>query len=138
MSDAIAATETQFKRGDGASPEVFTHIGEVITVPLPNLDSEEIDVTHLNSPSQAREYLLGFKDSGILELPMNFVRTDYEVLLDDYDTQDIHNYQIVLSDETTFEFAGYVKGLGGEAGTGKQVTATVRIRITGGVELVSA
>lgn len=135
MSDAIASTGTQFKRGDGASPEVFTQIGEVITTPLPPLDSDEIDVTHLNSPAGYKEFLAGFKDSGVIEAPMNFVAADYELLLDDYNNGDNHNYQIVLPDSgaTTLEFTGYVKSLGGEATTGDRVTATVGIRITGGV-----
>lgn len=139
-TEAIASQGVQLKRGDGASEEAFTLIGEILGCPLPPMDSEEIKVTHLNSPEGFNEYILGFKESGILEIPMNFVRDDFEQMFNDYLAQDEHNYQYYIPDDsdTTFSFRGRVKAVGGEgAVVGNQIKTNVSIRITGGVSFAS-
>lgn len=48
------------KLGDGASPEVFTHIGNTTSFSIEQT-ADQIDATHLQSTSGFREYKQGFK-----------------------------------------------------------------------------
>ena len=64
MSDAIIGYGTIIARGNGAVPEVFTAIAEVISIDGPGLDSDDVEVTHLSSPGGYREYKGGLKEPG--------------------------------------------------------------------------
>ena len=46
---AKAGVGTTFSVGDGASPEVFTAIGEIVNASGPNISAEQIEVTTLDS-----------------------------------------------------------------------------------------
>lgn len=101
----------QILKGDGASPEVFTALGEVIDISLDSGGAAEIDVTNLDST--AKEFNLGLADYGTVSITMNYDPDDAQqtALKTDYDAQDSGNYRIDLSDspETTFSFAAYVR-----------------------------
>ena len=55
---------TLFKRGDGASPEVFTTIAEVTSVDGPTSVFDIIDVTTMESTGNDREFIAGKGDPG--------------------------------------------------------------------------
>lgn len=55
---------TLLKMGDGASPEVFTAVANVVTLSVPQT-AGEVDATHLASTSGFREYKQGFKDATV-------------------------------------------------------------------------
>ena len=113
MSDAIAGVGAAFKRGDGASPEVFTAIAEINSITGPSMTRETIDVTSLDSTGGYREYITGFRDGGEVTLVMNFTRDGWEAMRIDFTTDDTVNYQIVMPDTgaTELNFAAYVTDL---------------------------
>lgn len=138
-SNAVAGVGTQFKRGNGASSETFTAIAEVLSINGPGMDKQEIDVTNLDSTGGWREYITGFKDGGTVELEMNFTYASYDLLFGDFEDDESHNYQIVLSDSTasTFAFAGLVKACPISVTADQQITANVTIKLTGPVTLTA-
>lgn len=139
MSDAIAGVGTSFKRGDGASPEVFTAIAEVNSITGPSMTREFIDVTSLDSTGGYREFIGGFRDGGEVTLTMNFTRNGYEEMRLDFVSDDSVNYQIVLPDTgaTTLDFAAFVTDLPLTITPDDKVTAEVTLKITGEVLLTS-
>src|SRR5688572_24654951 len=52
------------KIGDGASPEVFTAIGNVTSFGIEQ-NADQIDATHLGSTSGFREFKQGFKSATV-------------------------------------------------------------------------
>lgn len=52
------------KLGDGASPETFSSIGNVVDFTM-NLTSGDVDATHLGSTSGFREFKQGFKEATV-------------------------------------------------------------------------
>jgi predicted secreted protein len=139
MSNAFAGVGTTFKRGNGASVETFTAIAEINSIDGPNMSREQIDVTSLDSTGGYREFIGSFRDGGSVSLDMNFTRDGFVDMQDDFESDSVVNYQIVLSDSgaTTLEFAGFVSDLSVSVTTDDKVTATVSIKVSGAVTLSS-
>jgi predicted secreted protein len=70
---------------------------------------------------------------------MNFTRTTYDLMKEDFENDDAQNYEIVLpdSDVTSFEFEGLVTELPLEITTDDKVTANVTIKVNGQVTVNS-
>lgn len=115
--------------------ETFTDLGEVTSIGF-GPKKAVIDVTHLASPDGWREYKSLFKDGAQLTLSMNLTIDAYEQLFDDYEEDDPHNYQIVLSDDeqTTLTFSLHVTDLPLNVKLDDKITLDVTFKITGGVE----
>jgi len=54
----------------------YTYVGDLTTVGQPSPQSDEIDVSTLDSPGTAKEFILGPVDNGEFEISGNFVDTD--------------------------------------------------------------
>jgi predicted secreted protein len=63
----------QLKRGNGASPEVFTAVAELIDLSPPNIIKDQVEATHTSSPDGFREFIPGLKDGGEFTATMNFI-----------------------------------------------------------------
>lgn len=105
----------QFKFGDGASPEVFTAISEIIDVPSIGTTHRTDEVTHMSSPGGWAEHIgLGVKEGKAFTLAMNFVADDPDQIAL-YQTRVESgakvNYQIVFTDDelTTLTFEAIVQ-----------------------------
>jgi hypothetical protein len=57
----------------GNSPDVLQALDEVTTITPPSSTSDQIDVTHMQSPNRRREFIAGLTDGGEFSCEMNFV-----------------------------------------------------------------
>lgn len=139
MSNAVAAVSTTLKRGDGASSESFTAIGEILSMGQSGMTAELIDVTNLSSSGSYREYVTGFLDAGEIALECNFVLADYNTFKADFEARATDNYQIVFPDSgaTTLDFAAYITNCSITANTGEQVKVAVTLKISGEITLTT-
>jgi hypothetical protein len=133
MSDAISAQNTYFSNGDGASPEVFTELAEVVSIGGPNETSEEIDVTHLRSTGGYREFIQSFKDGGEIPMELNMINanTTQQSLRTDFQAGTVRNRRITFPDGTTCTFSAFVKGIGAGAQVGSKLSSSVTMRVVG-------
>lgn len=135
---AVPGVGTTFKRGDGASVETFTAVGEIQSISLPSRSRPPIDVTDLDS--SIREFVMGIRDSGEVTVTAYFSRSSYLDFNTDFESSSSVNYQIVFPDtgNTTIDFAGYVTDLAGTVGGPDEVVSTdVTIKITGDITISS-
>ena len=105
-------------------------IGEI------NPNSDEIDVTTLDSADGYKEFLQGLKDSGELPLSGLLVKADVGQveLRTGFGTGDIDAVVITFPDATAVTFNAYVKGFTmGAAETNGAVGFGAVLRITGAV-----
>ena len=139
MSDAIAGVGTAFKRESDESSGVFNPIAEINSITGPGMTRDFIDVTNLDSTGGYREFIGGFRDGGNVTLNMNFTIGGYNQMKDDYEDDDLHNYQIVMPDtgETTLEFAAFVTDLPLSVTADDKVTIDVTLKVTGQVSLTT-
>jgi hypothetical protein len=104
----------KFKMGNGASPEVFDEIAEVVDVPGVGVTHRTDEVTHMSSPGGWAEHIgLGVKEGKQFSLAMNFVADDVDQIAL-YQTRVAsggkHNYQILFTDDdsTTLTFEAII------------------------------
>lgn len=71
---AFKGSQTLLKIGDGASPEVFTTIGEVVSIGALGQQNDLIEVTHLEST--AKEYIGGLPDGLEIAVTCNYKPTN--------------------------------------------------------------
>ena len=87
------------KYGDGASPEVFALIEEVISLGGLGATNPLIDVT--SHDSSAREYIAGLADGQELAIECNRVHTALNIqddVIDEVIAKTVFNMQITLTD----------------------------------------
>ena len=73
-ANAIVGTGILLKRGDGASPEVFTTVAEIVSLKPPALSRNEIDVSVHNDGDESK--LLGMLRKGQVTGLLNWLPTD--------------------------------------------------------------
>ena len=61
---------TVFSRGDGASPEVFTDVGDVLSVVGLGGVKDEVEITNLGSV--AKQFVSALADFGEVQLELNW------------------------------------------------------------------
>jgi hypothetical protein len=124
---------TAFARGDGASPEAFTAVGDVTSLNGPNITKDEIEVTALDST--AKEFLGALDDPGeiTLELNWNPQDTEHVNLRTDAEGSTARNYRITWSDlsSTNVTFSAEVMEFSITAEANDAVKASVRLKING-------
>ena len=134
-SQAVVTNGTVLKVGNGASPEVFTAVAEVVDINSPSAAAGEIEVTHLLSA--AKEFKGGLRDFGTAEVTINLLpgNAGQEQIEDDAATGAVRNYQIVNADGVTGRaFAAFVKAFKlAPIAIDKPLQATITFRATGEV-----
>ncbi len=77
-TSAFLGSQTLLKLGDGASPEVFTTIGEVVSIGPLAQKKDLVEVTHLLST--AKEFIGGLSDGQEISVVCNFLPTNTQQL----------------------------------------------------------
>ena len=139
-SHAILGYGTQLKRGDGATPEIFTAIAEVRDISGPNLSRDFEEVTHQASPAGYTEFLPKLKSGSELQFELAFLPGDPTQdantgLLADYESGAKRNYKLVFpfTPNKTASFAAFVQSLQPKAPVNAAMTASATLKITGPV-----
>ncbi len=140
---ATAATlglGTLIKKGDGASPEVFTAIAEVGTITGPSQSSEFVDVT--NQDSTAREFIAGLIDPGEISFSVNYIpdNTTHKAILTDFQDKSIDQYELLFptGDATDkWSFAAAVTGAEVTAPIDGPIQLSVTLKVSGAVTYAS-
>lgn len=131
-SNAVSSMGTKFWRWSEDS-STWVAIAEISAIDGPTMTREMIDVTALDSEGGYREYVPDLRDGGTVSLTMNFTEDTFELMMDDFESNDRQYYTIVLpdADYTSLEFQGLVTEVPLSASVGSQVTANTTIRVTG-------
>jgi predicted secreted protein len=137
MSNAIAGVGTHFRRYDTSSG--WADVAEINSITGPGMTRDFIDVTSLSSVGGYREFIAGFRDGGTVTLAMNFTRETYDLMKEDFESDDDVLYEIILPDPdaTSLEFMGLVTELPLTIPTDDKVTADVTIKVNGQVTVNS-
>ena len=124
---------TVFSRGDAASPEVFTAVGDVVSIAGPAIVKDEIEVTALDSA--AKEFIGALDDPGEITLELNWNPQDSEHvnLRTDAEGSTVRNYRVVWSDlsSTQVTFAAEVMEFSLNTEANDAVKGSVRLKISG-------
>ena len=137
-TSAVLGQGTLIQRGDGASPENFTTIAEVLSLQGPSLDSDQIDVTHQQSAARTRDYIQGLKDPGEVSFDLNYIpgnatQNATTGILNDYATGVSSNFRLrfPVTPAVDWVFAGFVKSFQPSSSVDEQLKASIVIKVTG-------
>ena len=132
---AMATKLIMVKSGSEAADLDITHlksIGDQST------EADEIDVTTLDSPNRAKEFIQGAKDAGTMDFVINDMFDGQVEALDAvFDTGEVRRWKVVFPDgKGGFAFNGFIKNFtNGEVETDGLITRTLTIRLSGKPQL---
>lgn len=134
----ISGQGTQFRRWNSTSG-IWEEIALITNISGPSMSRGTIDSTVLDTPGGYKTFIGALRDPGTITLSMNFSRSTYEQMKDDFESDTVKNYEIVLPDDdtTTLEFEGLVTELPLNTPTDEKITADVTIKVSGQVTLES-
>jgi len=132
ISTAAIGFGATFGVGDGASPEVFTALAEVMDLSPPSDQVDIIEVTHMLSPNRTKEFIAGLTDPGECSFDIHFLpgAGDDTVLQAKRQTATLTNYQITFPGDTTWTWAGILTGYEATVPVNDRMTATVTFKLT--------
>jgi len=117
-----------------SSGESWEEIAELNSIQFPDKTRAVVDLTHLNATNQYHIFKSGFRDAGRVVFNINYDRTQYERLNEDFNDNDPVLYKIVLGDSASSEFVfeGLLTRLSGNVPEGdSKVTCDCEIKLTG-------
>ena len=144
--DQHLAFGTILAYGDGATPEVFTKIGQAKDIKGPNMTRSSVDVTNHDSPAGYLQSLASLRDGGEVTLAVEYDPGDASHNQDtglkylfDLDTRT--NFQLIFPVESDngywgFTFVAQVTALGPAMPVLGSLTADVTVKVAGAVDLV--
>ena len=137
MSDGEVGLGATIAFGDGASPEVFTSVAEVVSMSGPNFSRESVDFTHMSSANDYKEFKPGMKDGGEVTfegrwLPGDSSHDASTGVLSLFEAGSIDNWKLTFPDGSDFTFAAFVTGLSPSiGGVDDPVNMSVTLKVSG-------
>ncbi len=127
---AMGTSLTLKKAGDETDDLILAHvasIGEQTT------EREEVDVTTLDSPDGAKEYIAGAKDAGSIDVEINNCYDGQAAKLDAvFDGDEVRDWVITYPKGATLTFKAFIASLSyGEATTDGLLTTNITLRLSG-------
>lgn len=137
-TSAILGQGTLLQRGDGASPENFTTVAEVLSIDGPNLGSDPVDVSHQSGTNRYRDFIQGLRQAGEVNfecnyIPSNATQNNATGVLGDFQNGLTKNWRMrfPVSPAADIIFAAFVRNVGIQAPVDSQLKLNVTLQITG-------
>lgn len=111
MTNAAIGYDAEFAIGDGADPEVFTKVAEVVSLTPPEMTRDFQDATHLQSPDKYREHVESVLDTGDASITFNFVPSATDTIFAAFHAA-AGNYQITFPNGVMMRFTGSFSNYG--------------------------
>lgn len=128
--------------GDGATPEVFTAVFQVTKITPPKATVKQVDMTHLESPGRANEFMAGFAEYGNAEATMiyDYTNVTHGQMFTDRANGTTRNWRYRLKNsvtgavEQTHTFPGFIIDCAlGEISTEARRELNISIKTAGNV-----
>lgn len=133
-----AAIGTLFQRStDGVN---YTTVAEIYNITGPGGTATEIDVTHHQSDSGYKEFVLGLKDGETVTLEMNFLPAvaGQTVLRDDFENKTKQYWRLDFPDGSLMDWRGFVRQPPSpRAPVDGKLSGTATIRVSGPVTVTA-
>ena len=143
VTGAISAFGTLLKRGNGATPETFTTVGEVRNITGPNLKLDTEDVTNHDSTGGWAEVIPTILHGGDIKFDVNYKPTDATHnatvgVIADMTARTRRNWQLVFPTPapTTWAFAAFVESFNPKEPVKGELSASIGLQVTGQPTLV--
>jgi predicted secreted protein len=131
-----AAKGTLIKKGDGASPEVFTTVAQIgADITGPGQKSDTIDTTTHNQSTPYKAFIAGLREGGDIKFPVFFDGNDstHTGLITTFEAGVPVNWQLVppFSPAIKWSFAGLLTDIGHTYKIKDATMADITIKVSG-------
>jgi len=130
-----AAFGALLKKGDGASPEVFTTIAQVGDITGPSQKADTIETTTHDNANAYRTFIAGLLEGGDIKVPIFFdpANSTHTGLITTLEARVACNFTLVIpsSPTKTWSFAGVVTDLGHSYKLKDAIMADLSIKVSG-------
>lgn len=135
-SQGVSGIGAKVRRLTGS---VWADIAEIVKITGPGNKRDTVDLTSLDSVGGYKEFAAGLRDGGDVKLEMIYRRDSYELMLADFDSDTLVEYEVLLPDpeHSTFSFSGLVTECPLDVPMDKAITFSVTIKISGAPTLNS-
>jgi predicted secreted protein len=132
-TEARVGMGSRFEIGDGADPEVYTQLAEVININPPSMSRDALDATHMLSPEQWREFVPGLKDGGEVSVDMNFIPggAGETQIMANLAADNTANYRITFPNGVSWTFAAFCTGFEPSVPHDDKMSATATFKVSG-------
>lgn len=126
----IKTTLTKIKSGDEGEDLKIAHLTSIGEI---GIESEEIDVTDLDSPEDFKEYIAGTKDAGEVSIAGNIHdEAMIEKMMALANSRSVESWKVEYPSGATWTFSGFVKSFkDGEKTPDGIASFSATIRISG-------
>jgi predicted secreted protein len=140
MTQGLIGYGIHLARGDGASPEVFTNIAELIELSPPSMAKDSVEMTHTDSPDSFREFIPGLKDGGEFTATVNLVPGNVTQgnasggALNDYINETVaRNWRITFpgSPAATWTFKAFITSFEAATPMDDKMTYAITFKVSG-------
>jgi hypothetical protein len=118
----------------GSGP--FTYFARVTEIGGIEVESDDIETSHMESPNQFKEFTAGWADAGEVEFTIQFRKANAAEVWGLF-RQD-KSFEVKFKDGSAWTFNGYLKKFGTEADREGIVTVPVTVKISGEPDLAVA
>jgi predicted secreted protein len=138
-SNALLGYGSVFEIVSDSSPDLYVPLSEVKSITPPSADVDQVEVTHMQSPNRYREFISGLIDGGEASFEMNFIPGStsddriFELLSLPVGQSRRRSCRISFPNGVTWTFDGEVTGYEPTVPFDDAMTATVTLKVTGGV-----
>jgi predicted secreted protein len=136
-SAAKIAYGSKLEVENAAGSGVFVQVAEIKSVSKPNASVDEVEVTHMESPGRAKEFIAGLTDYGTIEFDLNFVpNSAADTFIEAWRASGETRSTRVTYGATAVKdtFPSFVQGYeGGASAPGEAMTGTLTLRVAGAV-----
>jgi predicted secreted protein len=119
----------------GNSPPTYVEMDEILNVTPPNLQVDEVEVTHNTSPNRTKEFIAGMIDPGDAGFEMNFIPGSVsDVMLRKLQQNGTRvSTKFQFPNGVFWTFLSIVKGYETASETQDKMTATISLKTAGSV-----
>jgi predicted secreted protein len=139
VSNALLGYGSVFEIVSDTSPDLFVQMAEVKSITPPSINVDQVEVTHMQSPGQFREFISGLMDGGEASFEMNFIpgaTSDdrlFELLNLPTGVSRRRAMRISYPNGVTWSFNAEVTGYEPTVPFDDAMTATVTVKVSGGI-----
>lgn len=136
---ATKGSKTKFEYGDGetvADSETWVAFAKVTDLTPPKPEIDDIDVSHMESPDEWKEYEPGWKEGGEVDVTIQYAKAQNAAVLALLGVK--HGFRITFVDGSKWQWDGYLKSTGNEVEREGIVSTVVTVKVSGKPEFVPA
>ena len=137
-TNAVLGQGTLLQRGDGASPENFTTVAEMLSIDGPNLASDPVDVSHQQGVNRYRDFIQGLRQAGEVNFECNYIPSNATQnastgVIADFQNATTRNWRMrfPVTPAVDYVFSAFVRSISVQAPVDSQLKLNVTLQLSG-------